>query len=142
MMLDEATILRDTEGTKKTVYYVVPAMRGHPKLQPRLRNVTIALVSTWPTGDILLWPVPILGDSDLKSWKSTRKAFEIAHSQWVQIVWFSDRGDYQVETAEDIDKEPVWPDKTLSELLKIGFADKVIDNEDHDYVRRLRGILD
>jgi hypothetical protein len=142
MMLDDATILRDVEGSKKTTYFVVPAMRGHPKLAPRLRQVTIALVSTWPTGSVLLWPVPILGDSTLAAWRSARAAFDLAQSQWVQIVWASERGDYVVETAEGIDKNPVWPDKKLSELLKIAFADKVIDNDDHPYVRRLRGILE
>jgi hypothetical protein len=142
MMLDDATILRDVEGSKKTIYFVVPAMRGHPKLAPRLRWVTLALVSTWPTGNVILWPVPILGDSTLASWRSARTAFTLAQSQWVQIVWASERGDYQVEIAEDMDKEPVWPDKKLSELLKIAFADRLIDNEDHPYVRRLRGILE
>jgi hypothetical protein len=142
MTLDDCTILRDVEGSRKTIYFVVPAMRGHPKLAPRLRQVTIAVVSTWPTGNVLLWPVPILGDSTLAAWRSARAAFELAQSQWVQIVWAGERGDYQVETAEGIDREPVWPDKKLSELLKIGFADRVIDNDDHPYVRRLRGILE
>ena len=31
---------------------------------------------------------------------------------------------------------------TTMELLKLGFDGKVIDNEDHPYVRQLRGILD
>jgi hypothetical protein len=143
MMLDDATILRDTEGTKRTTYYVVPSMRAHPILAPRIKQVTIALISTWPSGAVMLWPVPILGeDRPLPSWKSQRAAFELAQHQWVQIVWAMERGDYQVETAEGINKEPQWPDKSLSELLKIAFADKVIDNEDHPYVRQLRGIAD
>jgi hypothetical protein len=142
MMLDNATVLRNDEGTKKNFFYVVPAMRAHPKLAPRLRRVTLAVVYTWPAGNILLWPVPIPGDRDLKAWKSARAAFELAQQQWVQIVWNEEKGDYEIETAEDIDREPIWPDKPLSALLKIGFADKVIDNEEHPYVRRLRGILD
>jgi hypothetical protein len=58
MMLDNATVLRNDEGTKKNFFYVVPAMRAHPKLAPRLRRVTLAVVYTWPAGNILLWPVP------------------------------------------------------------------------------------
>jgi len=30
----------------------------------------------------------------------------------------------------------------MGELLKLAFADKVIDNEDHPYVRQLRGVFD
>ncbi len=142
MMLDHATVLRDSAGSKRTFYYVVPSMRAHPKLAPRLRKVTLALTYTWPAEEILLWPVPILEGRDFKVWKSARAAFDLAQERWVQIVWNEEKGDYEVEPAESIDKEPIWPDKSLSILLKIAFADKVIDNEEHPYVRRLRGILD
>ena len=144
MMLD-ATVLRNAEGTNKTFYYVVPSMREHPKIKPRLRRVTIALVYTWPAGSILLWPVPVLDDRLLKAWKSARRAFELAQEKWTQMVWNEEESDYAIETAEGKDMEdlaPIWPDKTFNELLKTGFDGKVIDNEDHPYVRRLRGILD
>jgi hypothetical protein len=140
--LDDATVLRDSEGTKRSFYYVVPAMRMHPKLAPRLRKVTLSLVYTWPGGNILIWPVPILGDREFKVWKSARAAFELAQTQWVQIVWNEEKADYEVEVAERVDRQPAWPEKTFSELLKLAFADKVIDNEEHPYVLRLRGVFD
>jgi hypothetical protein len=140
MQLNDSTVLRDS--TNSNFYYVVPAMRSHPKLVQRLRRVTIALLYIWPGGTYQLWPVPIVGDSTLASWKSARAAFELAQKKWTQIVWNQERRDYDVETAEKLDKEPVWPDKSMGELLKLAFADKVIDNEEHPYVRQLRGVLD
>jgi hypothetical protein len=116
-------------------------MRSHPKLVQRLRRVTIALVYIWPGGAIQLWPVPILGDNPLSSAKSARTAFELAQASWMQITWNEQRNDYDVEPAEGVNKAPEWPDKSMSELLKIAFADKVIDNEDHPYVLQLRGVL-
>ena len=71
--------------------------------------MTIALVYIWPGGTIQLWPVPIIGDSTLASWKSTRAAFELAQESWTQIVWNAERNDYDVETAEGIGTEPIWP---------------------------------
>jgi hypothetical protein len=142
MCLDDTTILRDSSSTGRPYYYVVPSMRVHPKLKERIRRVTIALVYTWPGGGIQLWPVPILGTSNLASWKSARSAFEKAQIEWTQIVWNDTRGDYDVEGAEAINRDPIWPDKAFNEFLKIGFADKIIDNEDHPYVRQLRGVLD
>jgi hypothetical protein len=48
-----------------------------------------------------------------------------------------------IEIAEGIEHQPNWPpDKTFNEILKLGFADKIIDNEDHEYVRQLRGLSD
>jgi hypothetical protein len=143
MRLDDSTVLRDNTGTQRAYYFVVPAMRTHPKLAQRLRRVTIALLYIWPGGAIQLWPVPILNDRSLASQKSARVAYELGQTQWTQIVWNEGRNDYDVETAEKIGaKEPIWPDKSMSELLKLGFADKVIDNEDHPYVLQLRGVFD
>lgn len=142
MMLDDTTVLRDNTGTSRAYYYVAPAMRSHPKLVQRIRWVTIALLYIWPGGAVQLWPVPILNGKSMASAKSARTAFELAQTHWTQIVWNEERSDYDVETAEAIDKEPVWPEKTINELLKLGFADKVINNEDHSYVRQLRGLFD
>lgn len=140
--LDDCTVLRDNEGTSRAYYFVVPGMRMHPKLIPRLRRVTLALTSIWPGGNVLIWPVPILGERELPAWKSARAAYELARDRWVQMVWAEDRKDYLIETAEGIDHEPVWPEKTFNELLKLAFDGKIIDSEEHPYVRRLRGLVE
>jgi hypothetical protein len=137
MRLDDSTVLRDDSGT---FYYVVPAMRAHPKLVQRLRRMTIALLYIWPGGGIQLWPVPILGERPMALQKSARAAFELGQTKWTQIVWNEGRRDFDVETSENINNEPVWPNKSMSELLKLAFASNVIDNEDHPYVLQLRGV--
>jgi hypothetical protein len=58
------------------------------------------------------------------------------------LVWNNERADFDVEPAENIDKEPTWPKESFERLLKLGFANRIVDNEDHHYVRRLRGIID
>jgi hypothetical protein len=122
----------------------IPDMRGHPKLAPRLRPVTIVLTYTWPGGGFLLWPVP--EKIDFPSWRSERRAAELAETEWVQMVWDPDKGDYNVETVDPKSHlkkiEPAWPKESFEQLLKTGFADVIVDNEDHYYVRRLRGVID
>ena len=140
--MEDCTVLRDNEGTSRAFYFVVPGMRTHPKLMPRLRRVTLVLTCAWPSNNILIWPVPILGERDFPAWKSARAAYELARDQWVQMVWAEDRNDYLIETAEGITHEPTWPEKSFNELLKLAFDGKVIDSEEHPYVRRLRGLLD
>jgi hypothetical protein len=142
LVLDDATVLRDAEGTNQAFYFVVPQMRTHPKLAPRLRRVTLVLTSTWPNGNVLIWPVPILTEREFPVWKSARAAYELARDRWVQMVWAEERSDYLLEIAKGIDHEPTWPEKGFGELLKLGFDGKVIDSEDHPYVRRLRGLID
>ena len=72
MMLENATVIRDNEGTRRAFYFIVPDMRNHPKLAPRLRYVTIMLVNTWPGDGYFLWPVP--ERSDFAAWRSEHAA--------------------------------------------------------------------
>ena len=61
----------------------------------------------------------------------------------MQIWWSEEESDFKVEKAEGNLPEPTWPEgKNLADLLKLGFADRIIDNENHDYVRQLRGLTD
>jgi hypothetical protein len=141
LILDNVTVIRDDDGVRKTFYFVAPDMRDHPKLASRLRFVTLMVTYTWPAGEFRLWPVPG-ADRDVRSWRSEREAAALAQTCWVQMAWNDSRGDFDVETAENIDREPTRPDMTMSSMLKIAFTDRVIDDEDHPFVRRLRGMLD
>jgi hypothetical protein len=76
-------------------------------------------------------------------WKSARAAYELSKTQWVQLCWNNDLRDYDVAVAENIGIEPNWPaDKSLRDLLRLGFADKIISTPEHSYVMRLRGLAD
>src|SRR5262249_424672 len=72
LKLENATVIKDKDGTRDVYYFIVPDMRGHPKLAPRLRPVTIMLTCTWPGNGFLLWPVP--EKEDFKAWKSEQKS--------------------------------------------------------------------
>jgi hypothetical protein len=144
-VLDDATVLKTDAGD---FLFVLPGMRGHPKLKDRLRKVTLAAISLWPSNEIMIWPVPILSEREFKVWKSARRAYDLSREQWMQISWSQETSDYVVESATEKDGinnnpvDPVWPQKTFEELLKIAFDGRIIDNEDHSYVRRLRGLPD
>jgi hypothetical protein len=139
LKLENATVIKEKDGTRDVYYYIVPDMREHPKLAPRLRLVTITLTCMWPGNGFLLWPIP--EKTDFKAWKSEKAAAEQAQTLWTQLVWDQEKADFNVETAENIDIEPTWPKESFEQLLKTGFADCIVDNEDHYYVRRLRGII-
>ena len=73
--LDDATVIKTDGGD---FLFVLPAMRGHPKLSPRLRRVTLAAIITWPADEMMIWPVPILGDRDFSVWKTARRAYDLS----------------------------------------------------------------
>jgi hypothetical protein len=138
--LDASVLIGD--GGSDDFYFVAPHMLNHHVILPRLRRVTIATVYTWPGGAISLWPVPMIGENNrIACWKSARAAFELAKTKWVQICWNDGTRDYDVAIAEGINVEPQWPtDKTFRDLLRLGFADKIIASPEHPYVKQLRGL--
>jgi hypothetical protein len=137
--LDDSTVVKDKDTG--VFYFVQPSMRAYPKLAPRLRQVTLAAIAVWPADTVQIWPVPI--GSNFKAWKSARAAYELSRGQWVQIAWDGGKSDYVVEVSEGLNHEPNWPEgKTFTDLLKLGFDGKILDNEDHEYVRQLRGLSD
>lgn len=141
MALDASVLMGD--GGSDDFYFVAPSMLNHRVVLPRLRKVTIATVSTWPGGAVSLWPVPNVEETRIACWKSARAAFGLAKEQWVQLCWNNDTRDYDVAVAEDIKMEPNWPtDKTFRDLLRLGFADKIIASPEHPYVKQLRGLTD
>jgi hypothetical protein len=121
-------------------FFVTPEMRSHPHVERALRFYTLVLIQTWPIGEYQLWPVPILGDKPMPSDKSQNTAFEYSLRFWTQMAWDAGFRDFNVEIAEKNKIEPVWPEEPFTAFLKLAFAGKVIDNDNHEYVRQLRGI--
>jgi hypothetical protein len=78
------------------------------------------------------------------SWvASNLAACEQAKSHWVMASSRKAEGveSYKVDFArhEDAFPEPKWPKQTLGELLKVTFAGRMIDSEDHPGLLRLIG---
>ena len=62
----------------------------------------------------------------------------------MQMIWNPDKRDYDVATAEGINTEPLVA-RMISisgNLLKLGFADKIINTPEHPYVLQLRGLAE
>jgi hypothetical protein len=90
---------------------------------------------------LFLWPIR-LPDSDgkLDDWsRSAMDAADEAKSRWVRVTSNMSLGAYEVAVASGQVAEPVWPDNTFQEIIKIGFRDKMISDWDHPVLKRLRG---
>ena len=132
--LPRAAIIR-SKRDRDVYYYVTPGMESHSKLARRFRYHTIYLCCTWPAQTSLLYPVP--EDADFPAWKSQQAAVRVGKQGWVQISW--NGSDFDVEPAENVNAEPTWPVEDFRQLLKTGFAGRIIDNPDHEFMLQLRG---
>jgi len=50
-------------------------------------------------------------------------------------------GAYEIFEASGDLPEPVWPDFSFQEILRIAFRERIVDRPDHPLVQRLRGIV-
>jgi hypothetical protein len=91
---------------------------------------------------MFVWPIRLPGsDGKIDSWsRSAMDAAERAGSQWVRVV--ANMGGlqaYDVTVAAGGFGEPVWPDITFQEIIRIAFRDMVISDWNHPVLKRLRG---
>jgi hypothetical protein len=90
---------------------------------------------------LFLWPIRLPGsDGKIDDWsRSAMDAADEARSRWVRVTSNMSLGAYEVAVASGHVADPVWPDNTFQEIIKIAFRDKMISDWDHPVLQRLRG---
>jgi hypothetical protein len=117
---------------------------------PSARNVLVAgvkavllLATVNQRGVFFIWPLA-LGDGTGRrnAWHDTaREASELAKREWVKLVSDMPSGQYRVFRAKGELPNPVFPEKSLEELLSIAFRGRVIADENHPVVRQALGLI-
>jgi hypothetical protein len=124
---------------ERETFFCVPELRA--ELAGELKPVL--LVTAISRQDVVfLWPVPLPDEGGRRNaWAETaREACELAKTAWMRLAPDMSLGAYRIYEAEGQLSAPVWPDKTLTELLKLAFKDRIIDSAEHPVVKRLRGL--
>jgi uncharacterized protein YbdZ (MbtH family) len=91
---------------------------------------------------VSLWPVRLPGpDGKEMDWhRSAREAAEEAMTKWLRVTANMSLGAYDMIVAEGITSQPVWPEVSFQELIRIAFKDRLITSLDHPVIKRLRGL--
>lgn len=132
------SILFDDENFGRDAYLVMPQMRG--VLLGDARPVLIVPVIT-RQGVFQFWPLKLpLDDGRPNAWfELALEARELSKDRWVCMKPDLGLGAYRILQAIGDIPDPIWPDKSVNELLEIAFRGRIIDTENHPLVRRLRG---
>src|SRR5438552_9284226 len=90
-------------------------------------------------GVLQLWPVRLPGpDGKHNVWhRSAGEAAEKAVDQWVRVTANMSLGAYDILEARGDLPEPVWPDFSFEEILKVAFRDHYVDGIDHPLLQKL-----
>jgi hypothetical protein len=93
-------------------------------------------------GVIFLWPVRLpASDGRILEWhRSAAEAAERAMDRWIRVRANMSLGAYEMFEAAATIPDPVWPELSFQELLRIAFRDRLVDRLDHAVIKRLRGL--
>jgi hypothetical protein len=124
----------------REVYLVTPNMA---QLLPGEFSTVTLFTTINRQGTLQLWPVKLPNpDGRQNEWhRSAAEAAERAMKRWVRVTASMSLGAYEIFEASGDLPEPVWPDFSFHEMLKIAFRDRVVDRDDHPLVQRLQGIV-
>jgi len=123
----------------REIYFVAPQMV--PELPDEYYVATLYYTIT-RQGVVTLWPVRLPNpDGKLLEWhRSAAEAAEAAQTRWIKIRANMSLGAYEIFEAQNRHiPDPVWPDVTFEQVMRIAFRDRFVDRVDHPVVKRLRG---
>ena len=110
-----------------------------PELQGECFFATV-FVAISRTGVLFMWPVKVPRDGKILGWHtSAAMAAQCAMKGWVRVKSNTDLGAYEISEAEGSIPDPIWPELSFDEIVRIAFKDRVIRSLDHPVVKRLRG---
>jgi hypothetical protein len=124
----------------REVYLVTPEMA-----QALLGEFSTATLHTAINrqGTLHIWPVKLPNPEGRQNeWnRSAADGAERAKKKWVRVTSSISLGAYEIFEASGDLPDPVWPDISFEEILKIAFRERIIDRADHPLVQRLQGIV-
>jgi hypothetical protein len=62
-------------------------------------------------------------------------------TRWIRMKANMSLGAYEITVAESVVADPVWPDLSFQELVRIAYRDRMITTLDHPVIKRLRGLI-
>ena len=102
--------------------------------------VKIFVLSVNRQGVVFLWPIRPPGpDGKLDGYnQSALDAADVARDTWIRLQANRSLGAYETIVAENLEREPVWPEESFESLLNIAFKGKFINSIEHPVLKNLR----
>jgi hypothetical protein len=123
---------------EREIYAVMPEVAAALPGETRIVELRVCITRA---GTIFLWAVPLpAADGRENAWhKTARAAAELSETEWVRMVANMGAGCYDILVAPAGISEPLWPNASFADLLRVAFGGgRLIDSVDHPVIKRLR----
>lgn len=134
------TVLEIKEDFTKETFVIAPHLRDAltGEVTVSLRHLFLA-INRQKT--LFIWPVRTPADDGRRDeWQRTdTEAVLLAQSKWVRRTASKELSAYEVSVAKADWGEPVWPDRSFEELIRVAFKDHYLTRLDHPVLLTLRG---
>lgn len=126
---------------ERETYLVAPGVAA--MLPGETKTVDLRLAAS-RQGAIFIWPIPVprLDGRDSPWNTSARTAAAIAEQKWVRVIANMAQGAYDVYPAPAAVGSPLWPEKTMRDILAIAFGEAfTVRDAGHPVIKRLMGLV-
>ncbi|MHB8969720.1 MAG: hypothetical protein ACYC3X_06110 [Pirellulaceae bacterium] len=122
----------------REIYLVAPALRS--ELLGEVDPVCLFLAVNRQS-DPFLWQVKLPGsDGRSNPWnESALAAAQLAQRVWVRVASNQAAGMYDAYQAGGSLTDPVWPELSFPQILKLCFKDRFVETLNHPVLKQLRG---
>jgi hypothetical protein len=121
------------DGPNEGLYFLDPDVEMPDELSGYMVPAMITLCIT-SDGTLFFY----LAKQSAKSPKaSTRRVLHEAKSRWIQQQWNAAAKSYDWTPASKLRRAPVWPTKSVSELLEMAFGDNFLSDPNHPVISML-----
>jgi hypothetical protein len=134
----QARIVEDDEDGESGVYLIDSAYNPPEDVQTFVKPA-ILMTCVTTRGLVHVWPLKLSHPKWSQSGMAVAKA---AMTQWVRTHLQRSVSGFGIEYAPTETQEkvkPQWPELGLEEILEKAFEGKIIDTDDHPYIRALQG---
>ena len=129
-------------GEKGEEPYLVPGPFRRLFDESALQPVRLRLAVN-SVGTPFIWPMKVNTAPDSRManhYRALQRISEEAEKTWVKMSKYDFSSQvYHYDVAPDDLGDPCWPDKTMRELVELGFNGQVIDSADHPIVLEYQG---
>jgi hypothetical protein len=127
--------------TKTGLYFVYPQYREALSSLCKCSTLYLA-VDGHGTYFLLRCKRPMPGFEANEWFRTARVVAEAAMIGWVKVTKPSSDDSWSYIPVQNKMFEPKWPDKSLEEILRVAFPDRVVNRPDHDLIKQVeeRGV--